>query len=227
MALQHSPSIVTNGLVLCLDAANPRSYSGSGTSWNDASGNGNNAILVSSPTFNVGASFSFNGTSSAAYINSDLPNFPLTRSIWFNITSLPVDGTIREVMRNALRTLISHRGDTTPTRWDIGFRDSTSSRFWSPSTGTITTGVWHNITIVIDTLTYAIYYDNVVQASGSHSGSIFNETGNVFFASYGTTGQPTSRYLACQIGNVCFYNRALSATEISQNFNAYRGRYGI
>jgi hypothetical protein len=51
MALQHNPKIVTNGLVLCLDAGNPLSYSGSGTVWNDLSGNGNNGTLTNGPTF--------------------------------------------------------------------------------------------------------------------------------------------------------------------------------
>jgi len=46
LALSHSPSIITNGLVLCLDAANSKSYPGSGTTWTDLSGNGNNGTLV-------------------------------------------------------------------------------------------------------------------------------------------------------------------------------------
>ena len=50
MGLSHSPNIVTDGLVLCLDAANPRSYPGSGTSWLDLSGQGNNGTL-NGPTF--------------------------------------------------------------------------------------------------------------------------------------------------------------------------------
>jgi hypothetical protein len=53
MALSHSPSIITNGLVLCLDAANPKSYPGSGTTWNDLSGNGNNGTLRNSPSYSA------------------------------------------------------------------------------------------------------------------------------------------------------------------------------
>ena len=51
MALQHSPSIVTTGLVMCLDAANRRSYSGSGTAWNDVSGTGNNGTLLNGVSY--------------------------------------------------------------------------------------------------------------------------------------------------------------------------------
>jgi hypothetical protein len=53
MGLAHSPKIVTDGLVLCLDAADPKSYSGSGTAWTDRSGNGNDATLVNGPTFST------------------------------------------------------------------------------------------------------------------------------------------------------------------------------
>ena len=54
MALSHSPSIVTNGLVLCLDAANSKSYPGSGTTWTDLSGRGNNGTLVNGVGYNSG-----------------------------------------------------------------------------------------------------------------------------------------------------------------------------
>jgi hypothetical protein len=63
MALSHSPSIVTDGLVLCLDAGNPKSYPGSGTTWTDLSGNGNNGTLVNGVGYsgdNLG-SLSFDG----------------------------------------------------------------------------------------------------------------------------------------------------------------------
>jgi hypothetical protein len=64
MGLSHSPSIATNGLVLCLDAANRKSYPGSGTTWTDLSGNGNNGTLTNGPTYSSanGGSLSFDGT---------------------------------------------------------------------------------------------------------------------------------------------------------------------
>ena len=52
MALSHSPKIVTDGLVLCLDAANRKSYPGSGTTWFDLSGRGNHGTLINGPTYN-------------------------------------------------------------------------------------------------------------------------------------------------------------------------------
>ena len=60
MAFSRGPKIVTDGLVLYLDAANPKSYPGTGNVWNDLSGNGNDAILINSPTYNNNY-FSFDG----------------------------------------------------------------------------------------------------------------------------------------------------------------------
>jgi hypothetical protein len=64
MAFNYSPKIVTDGLVLCLDAANNRSYPGSGTAWTDLSRGGNNGALTNGPTFNSanGGSIVFDGT---------------------------------------------------------------------------------------------------------------------------------------------------------------------
>ena len=64
MGLAHSPSIVTDGLKVCFDAANPKSYPGSGTTWYDLSGNDNHGTLLNSPTFNSdkGGCFVFDGT---------------------------------------------------------------------------------------------------------------------------------------------------------------------
>ena len=55
MSVSNNPSIISNGLILALDAADKNSYPGSGTAWTDLSGNGNNGTLVNGPTFNTGS----------------------------------------------------------------------------------------------------------------------------------------------------------------------------
>jgi len=64
MAIHRGPKIITNGLILCLDAASTKSYPGSGTTWFDRSGNGNNGVLTNGPTFSStnGGSIVFDGT---------------------------------------------------------------------------------------------------------------------------------------------------------------------
>ena len=88
MGLSHSPNIVADGLVLCLDAANPRSYPGSGSSWLDLSGNGNNCSLNVSPTFisRQGGFLVFDGSNygSITRTNSLSPSSELTQEIFIS-----------------------------------------------------------------------------------------------------------------------------------------------
>ena len=92
MAFNRGPKIVTNGLVLALDAASKNSYPGTGTVWTDLSGNNNNGTLVNGPTFNSsnGSSIEFNATSQ--YVNlGTIFNYtsqPFTFSYWANFNSL-------------------------------------------------------------------------------------------------------------------------------------------
>jgi hypothetical protein len=91
MASIGGPNIVTDGLVLALDAANTKSYPGSGTVWKDLSGNGNNGTLINGPTFDTGnlGSIEFDGvddwTSFGNILNTGTSDF--TISAWVKSTS--------------------------------------------------------------------------------------------------------------------------------------------
>jgi hypothetical protein len=90
MASSIAPNIVTDGLVMYLDAANTKSYPGSGTTWNDLSGNSNNGTLINGPTFNPNGGIDFDGTDD--YINFGNPtelNFTgnMSHEVWFTRNS--------------------------------------------------------------------------------------------------------------------------------------------
>ena len=94
MAISYNPRIVTDGLVLALDAGNPKSYPGSGTTWTDLSGNGNNGTLTNGPTYSSanGGSIVFDGVDDYAEITDSSNNFDLggidaTLEFWIYIPS--------------------------------------------------------------------------------------------------------------------------------------------
>jgi hypothetical protein len=226
MAFNYSPKVVTDGLVLYLDAANPKSYPGSGTAWRDLSRGGNNGTLVNGPTFDGGngGSIVFDGVNDYGTVptNPLLITTEFTKSIWFNIISLPVDTNIREVFRQSgLYFLISYRADLNPKLWQIGFTDSTSAKYWLPSTLPLST--WQNITLTGNGSNFGIYYNSTLQASGTYSGIFSSGTGDIFISSFTST----SRFINSKIGLIKYYNRALSATEVLQNYNATKTRYGL
>jgi hypothetical protein len=89
MSFHYSPKIITEGLVLYLDAANTRSYVSGSTTWNDISRSGNNGTLINGPTFNSGngGSIVFDGVNDYVALGNNFQNGPLTILTWINTTT--------------------------------------------------------------------------------------------------------------------------------------------
>jgi hypothetical protein len=220
MALKHSPIIVTDGLVLCLDAANSKSYPGSGTTWTDLSGRGNNATM-SNITFNSlnGGSMVFNGTSSSISNTLAKPssNNTILFDFWINSdTSSPV-GIF----------------DTAPQQIDV-MRNYNPGYFewWSNSPQVplgITSGLWTNIAIQCSFSTQRIvtYYRNGSLISTTLGNFTPSYTWSLSSIVFGNIDGGSAGWYSGKIANIKIYNRALSATEIKQNYYALKGRFGL
>ena len=86
MALSHNPSLVTEGLIIYLDANNSSSYAGTGSTWYDLSGNGRHASLFSSPTyegFGLCKYLSFDGSTNYATIPYTITDNSITVGFWY------------------------------------------------------------------------------------------------------------------------------------------------
>jgi hypothetical protein len=221
MALSHGPPIVTNGLVLALDAADRNSYPGSGTTWTDLSGRGNTGTLVNTPTYSSanGGSLSFNGSNQ--YVNcGNATNLQITVgtiSAWFNANNgnSGYNGIIAKqnawalfVADNILNTFDWGNGAERSTGITVG----NSTWNYAAMTFTETVGTPSNNAIIYlngnPVLTTTVRHSNhtvQVQIGEANFSQIFG--GNIAQAS--------------------IYNRVLSAEEVSQNFNALRGRFNI
>jgi hypothetical protein len=216
MGIDYNNVIVSDGLVLYIDAVNTRSYSGSGTSSSSLVG-GIGATLVNGVGFtssNNGA-FTFDGSND--YINfgnsSAVQQSSGTLSAWAKASS-PGGG---------YRGIIAKQG-----AYGLFYTDSILVAYdWAAdtprSTGVnIADNTWKNVV-----LTYQsgvsngtrIYINGVSVLTTTIT--VLNQTGNLFGGAEANAGQ----YAACQISLFNMYNRALSATEILQNYNATKGRY--
>ena len=216
MGIDYNNVIVSDGLVLYLDAANTRSYSGSGTSSNSLVG-GIGATLVNGVGFtssNNGA-FTFDGSND--YINfgnsSAVQQSSGTLSAWAKASS-PGGG---------YRGIIAKQG-----AFGLFYTESVLVAYdWAAdaprSTGVnIADNTWKNVV-----LTYQsgvsngtrIYINGVSVLTTTIT--VLNQTGNLFGGAEANAGQ----YASCQISLFNMYNRALSATEVLQNYNATKGRY--
>jgi hypothetical protein len=232
MALAHSPKIVTDGLVLCLDAANVKSYPGSGTTWSDLSGNGNNGTLRNSPTYSTDNLGKFvldavnddidcgNGSS----INFGTGDF--TVSVWFRRFSNATTN---------LRLLSKAAGSDTADAANAGFSffgSNTGLTFAINPTATRTSigaasysvNEWVNVIGLLERGVSMRAYKNanLTASTTAPAGSVSGTT-SLFIG----TNVGVNLFWAGEISNVSLYNKALTLAEIQQNFNAHRGRYGI
>jgi len=208
MGIAYNPRIVTDGLVLALDAGNTKSYPGSGATWTDLSGNGNNGTLANSPSYSNG-SLSFDGVNE--YMTSTF-SFTAGQAVTISGWLYSTESTL--TYRNFVDTL------TRPMIWwdpqgKIEF--DTGSGYRTPD---VYRNQWVYVTLVKPSgNTVASYYVNGAFASnGGVSYSVPARTPTWFNRNTGQT------WLG-NCSNVSIYNRVLTAQEIQQNFNALKGRY--
>ena len=229
MASSLGPNTSDSGLVLCLDAADTNSYIGSGTTWTDASNNGNNSTLTNGPIFDSsnGGNFSFDGTDDYVQtnLNQNTNDAQITWECWFwdNSPGGFFDNT----------AIISNYGPTGTTPFTIlhiisdgrpyfGQRNSSGTESSAVYSVNICDGVWHHIVGVVDNSNMLIYVDGVLRASQSKVTGTTTSGQNIVIG-----GNHLGRYQSCRIASAKIYNRALNATEILQNYNATKSRFGL
>jgi hypothetical protein len=235
MAFIHSPKLVTSGLVFCVDAANKVSYPGSGTSWYDLSGNNYNGTLTNGPTFSNanGGSIVFDGVDDYVNVSSAQSLNPGTNSFtidyWCKINSsyascaLEARGTgnlygflaVAYYPGGYMSLLLNGANDP-------------SQNIYLTTTTPIQFNVWNYQSIVVDRSTQQIiFYYNGYQTGNkvniTDTGTIDPGSGYIYWIGGDLGGSPMN-------GNIPIlkqYNRALSATEVLQNYNATKTRFGL
>ncbi len=230
MGLGHNPSlIIDSSLVLYLDAANPRSYPASGTAWGDISGNNNTGTLTNGPTYNSSnqGTIAFDGTNDYVDCGNGLTlssignSTNITAAGWAYFTAYGGGGQAYSVItvKGAPWTwLLENPSNTLRFRITAGGSDVNVA-----DTTTHALNTWYYVVGTYDGSNMKIYVNGVLKNTKAQAGALGT---NSFSAKIGTY-EGTNYNLTGRIGIVQIYNRALSADEVSQNFNALRGRFGI
>ena len=208
--------IVTSGLLLNLDAGNPSSYSGSGTTWFDLSGNGNNFTLNGSLTFNNTTGFTGFSQVNRWFRNSFPVNLKTsqggngyTTCVWARCTGT---GSWQKLIGN---------GDE-QNYIDL-YAASTSGNYYQEDGSTL----YYNdgIEVANNGLAMANSVWRMYSSTNLNSGLLTNPTD-----AFGIGSEGDGQFAYPWIGNIAtvmIYNRVLSTTEMTQNFNAMRGRFGV
>jgi hypothetical protein len=224
MATLGGPDIIEDGLVLALDAANTKSYPGSGTVWNDLSGNDNTGTLTNGPTFDSGNQGSIDFDGSNDYI--DLPNdVGYTSSgvsvfCWYKVDGTPPGNY--HILCGGQQLELSINTSYTYIRNGIY---TTSGRFvQNDGNVSLNDGNYHYYGLTYDGSTKRSYIDGVQVGTQSITGTLTTSFSN---RRLGRFGGDTSYYAHGLMGSYNIYNRALTASEVLQNYNATKGRFGL
>ena len=230
-----SPGVVTDGLVLHLDAGNYASYPASGTIWRDLSSRRNNGTLTNGPTFNAnnGGAIVFDGSNdnvtTGSYNYGD--TFTISAFLYplykFDISNICANSNTGGAT-NGFRLLIN---DFQTDNQNLRFQYGNGTNFDTiADPGRIVWSAWQHVTFVVDknAVICQIYYNGELTVSSALSFTNFNTNAQIFIGTYAnlvSSGGAFNYY-----GRIPFfliYNRALSPQEVAQNFNATRTRFGI
>jgi hypothetical protein len=235
MGVGYNPRIVTSGLVGCWDAINPRSYPGSGSTWNDLSGRNNNGTLYNSPSVsNFG--MTFNGSTQYC-ITGALPfggssAFSITG--WFYATGTYTSGAAWGIGAAGVLTCLSCFSNGVANDLSIDLYGTTtynSGQTLALNTWTFAAWVFAGGTFSRANMTIWKNQNYVTGTGLTISRGTEASVPNITAASGATFGRvdPTENlyYAPVNIGNLSLYNRALTTTEVTQNFNSARWRFGI
>ena len=181
MGVSYNSSIVTNGLVLCLDAKNPRSYSGSGSTWYDVSGNGYNCVFSSAPTWNSAGYFTFNGTSNYGTItNTPTINWASAQTILIVMNHTNTSGRTNPWNQayGGYGTWTHETGSYINYYYGNAGLDTTP--YTSLGSGSTPTNTWYGMCTTRNTSTITWYQNTNVQNSTTNAyGALANTTANI------------------------------------------------
>jgi hypothetical protein len=217
--------IVKDGLIFRVDAGNDLSYPGSGTTWFDLSGNGYDGTLSAGPTYDPAnrGSIVFDGIDDTVLVG-DLGSFSSMSICTFmkrNGSQVNFAGLV--FSRGTNTTGLGYRSTTN----QLGYHWNGSASTYNWASGLVPpNGEWIMAALCVASSIATIY---MCSSSGitSASNTLYTHGTTIFNDLKIGEDESSTRHSKGNIATVSIYNRALSSTEITQNFNALRGRYGI
>jgi len=234
MGVRYNPSIVTDGLVLCLDAANPRSYPGTGTVWNDVSGNGRHGTWVSAPSFTSAGSLSYFSTLGNRCQSAPSNSFGINNTSGYTIFLMMLQNAL--TFASAFKfygTDAGGRGIFSHCTWidgvvyfDQGGCCSADTRTAVASGGSQT---WNIFALRRETngSTRTIWKNGSILTTNTAAAANINLTSTLLDIGGADEYGGNSSTWNARLNAFLVYNRGLSDAEIIQVNNAYRSRYSV
>ena len=233
------PVLVTDGLALYLDASNSSSYPGSGTTWYDLSGNGNNATLVNGPTYDSanGGNIALSAAGSQYISLSNMSSYltgvtQFSYSTFIKVTSIQTLGTIFSFGSGG-----NYSNDMIFYYDSGGGLDLQVNNGADGGTGLAHNyGSWDNIVVVYDGTqslneNRLVLYINGIRQTLSNGYTVPSTTSGIAYpiswiGGYSTAGV-SNTFITGNISQVLLYTKALSSQEVQQNYNTFKDKFGL
>ena len=236
MGTTYNPAIVTDGLVLCLDAANKRSYPGTGTTWSDLAGSNDGAMqnmTASNFSSNNGGVLSFDGTNE--HVNFGNLESLSNISVQMNVRVLSNPGTFRSFIGSRQIGVNDHysgividmRGDSTANFSVCSVEGSFVQSSSDMMISSVDFGVWCNICVTVSSSTVTMYLNGLEESSLART-NYYSSTISMQDLQIGRRpyqGGTHNMRINADMSNVSIYNRAITSGEVRQNFESTAGRY--
>jgi len=233
MGLNYNPTIIPDGLIFFLDAANTRSYPGTGNTTYGIVG-GVNGSLVNGVGFTSSnnGSFVFDGSNDVIDLGD---NFDMGLSNYSFCTYFKATSNVSNLQGIFSKSIATNAAS----RYALFIQSGKIYPFMSmggadvntPSSLTISTNTWYHVVTVYDrTDKVTLYINGNFDSATTISQFIANDfqaTHNFRIGSYSDASNNAAYFLTGSIPQLQIYNRALSATEVMQNYNATKGRFGL
>lgn len=223
--ISYYGNIVSNGLIMDLDAAKFDSYPKTGTRWYDITWTTSGGTLTNGPVFNSdnGGYFSFDGTNDLVNMGN-LSFNTVTLDLWVNIQTFTGNRAILSRGSQALGT------GSTFAAWIVTATNTVRNRFFNFSgnsgfvgTANLSANTWYNLTWTYDNSNIRLYTNSSLTETSALVGPLVNASNtNLIIASDFYTQSAEMKSSGFKM-----YNRALTQAEITQNYNAVKGRFGL
>ena len=214
----NNSAIVSNGLLLNLDASNPGSYSGTGNKWYDLSGNNNHATLMNSPTYDAASkSIVTNGTNQYLNIpNLNTSNSNITMQAWVYFDGLTTPGALIGAKNGYSIGKGGNAYDQTGNNLVLLLYGAAGG--WKSTGESYGSSGWKLVTMTLDgSSTARAYIDGTLKYT--YSGAA--PSAPLGDLNLGAIPEDGYRYYNGKFAAAYFYNRALSLAEIQQNYDAF------
>lgn len=226
MPTVSSSPIITNGLFFNVDAANTSSYSGTGNVWNDLSGS-NSIKFYSSSSYSVNANPTFSTDGGGSLVTTGIFGKSINNSGISGSVARSMEAWVKfnSVAGNAV---ISIGGQSSSQLYELmAYSNNVIEHYWGNFTSSATvlaTNIWYNIVIVYDGTTNHYIYINGVQVGFSATPTLNTSNTPIYI---GPTVTSTWGAFDGKIAALRIYNRALTASDVTTNFNALKTRFGL